>query len=115
MIDEYSAYKHPDSEVDFGRNWGDNPDTDEAGWLHPDEVIINSVWVISSLEENPVALVEASQGTSISSNGKMTTIFLEGGTSGKQYVLTNTIITTDNNGIVRKQTKEAILNVKRGC
>jgi len=114
-MQEYTSYKHPNSDLDFGRNWGDNPDTDEAGWLNPDEVIVNSTWLISSLEENPVALLEASQGTGISTDGKMTSIFLKEGTSGIQYVLANTIITTDNNGVVRQQTREALLNCKRGC
>ena len=114
-MNEYTAYKHPDSEIDFGRNWGDNPNTDEPGWLHPDEVIINSVWKITSLEESPITLIEGSQGTSISADGKMTAIFLEGGTTGVQYILKNTVITTDNNGAVRKESKEALLNVKRGC
>jgi len=114
-MQEYTSYKHPNSDLDFGRNWGDNPDTNESGWLNDDEVIVNSTWVISSLEESPVSLAEADQGTSISTDGKMTSIFLKGGTSGKQYILTNTIITTDNNGVVRQETKEALLNCSRGC
>jgi len=114
-VEEYSSYKHPDSNLDFGRNWGNNPDTEEPGWLHNDEVIVNSSWVISSLEEVTPTLVEAEQGTSISTDGKMTSIFLKGGTAGKQYILANTIITTDNQGIVRIETKEAILTCKRGC
>ena len=115
MADEYTSFKHPDSDLDFGRNWGVNPDTEESGWLHDDEVIINSTWVINSIEESPVTLIEGSQGTSISTDGKMTSIFLSGGTSGVQYILTNAIITRDNNGITRKETKEALLNCKRGC
>jgi len=114
-MQEYDSYKHPDSDLDFGRNWGDNPDTEESGWLHEDEIIVNSYWSISSLEEIPPSLIEAEQGTSISADGKMTAIFLKNGTSGVQYILTNSIVTTDNQGIVRKETKEAILTCKRGC
>ena len=114
-MQEYTSYKHPNSDLDFGRNWGDNPDTGEAGWLNSDEVIVNSIWEISSLEENPLSLIEASQGTGISADGKLTSIFLRGGTAGVQYILANTIITTDNNGVVRQETKEVLLNCKRGC
>ena len=114
-MQEYEAYKHPDSDLDYGRNWGDNTDTDVAGWLNSDEVIINSQWVISSLEESPVTLVESSQGTSISLDGKITSIFLAGGTAGVQYILTNTVTTRDNSGVTRVATKEAILTCKRGC
>jgi len=114
-VEEYTSYKHPDSDLDFGRNWGDNPVTEEPGWLHDDEVIINSVWALDSLEEEPITLEVASQGTSISADGKMTSIFLKGGTANTQYILTNTVITRDNNGITRTEVKEALLNCKRGC
>jgi len=114
-MQEYTAYKHPDSDIDFGRNWGDNSVTDEAGWLNDDEVIVNSSWVISSIEEKPVTLEISDQGSHISTDGKSTAIFLKGGTSGIQYILANSIITTDNSGIVRKETKESLLNCKRGC
>ena len=30
---KYKAPKDPDSTVDYGRMWGDNPDTGEKGWL----------------------------------------------------------------------------------
>ena len=114
-METYTTNKHPDSELDYGRNWGINPETGGAGWLGNLEVIVNSTWVITSMDEENPTLEVADQGTSISTDGKLTSIFLKGGTHGKQYILANTIITTDNNNIIRKETKEALLNCNRGC
>ena len=30
-IDVYEMSKHPDSELDYGRNWGDDPITGDKG------------------------------------------------------------------------------------
>lgn len=116
-METYTVYKHPDSEVDFGRHWGDNPDTGETGWLHSDEIIANSIWEITlrSNEAEATPLMEGSQGSSISDDGKTTSIFLTGGVDGHSYILSNTITTTDNNAIVRQETKSAILHCKALC
>ena len=86
---KYSAKKDPDSTSIYGRTWPD--------WLGEFEEITNSVWLISisSGKEDSITLVEGSGGSSISVDKKSTSIWLEGGTHGIVYNLTNRITTSE--------------------
>ena len=114
-MEKFEANKHPDSDLDFGINWGDNTETGVKGWLNPGEIVVFSSWKITAKEENPVTLVESIQGTSISLDGKITAIFLKGGKHGTEYVLENSIRTIDTNGIERSETKLCILICNKNC
>jgi len=110
-IDVYTISKHPDSEIDYGRNWGNNALTGDAGWLQEGETIIESTWEITADRENPSTLVEASEGTGIFLNGTITGIYLEGGTPGIQYTLTNRITATNSvKGTTRIEKKAGVIN-----
>lgn len=90
----YDALHDPNGITDYGRNWGDAEDG-TPGYLHPDELIIISTWIITSdIEETPT-LVMSAQGKGISDDQLMTAIFVEGGTIGVTYKLTNEIVTVD--------------------
>jgi len=107
-IQEYDAVKDPDDVIDYGRNWGDSLDGDK-GWLHDGELIHLSTWEITSDKEPEPTLEIDGQGSGISSDQKITSVFLKGGTSGVAYKLTNTIITLDNNAANRKASKTGII------
>lgn len=109
-LQRYSVNKHPDSDIDYGRNWGDDSVTGDAGWLATDEYIIQSDWDITCADEDTPTLIEASQGTGISSDGQITAIFLEGGTAGKIYKLKNTISAYNaTTGVTRIESKTGLL------
>ena len=141
-VQEYEATKHPDSDLDYGRRWGDvthinktiltttvkDPDgtttetetivedevVDVKGWLREGEVIIESEWVISSDKEKVPTLVVSDQGTGIGQTGTVTSIFLKGGTSGISYKLTNNIKSFDtSNDVYRYESKMGIINCCR--
>jgi len=107
-LQEYDAIKDPESELDYGRNWGDACDGSK-GWLYINEVIQTSDWFISCNREIPATLVISPQGTGISDDRKTTAVFLEGGTAGLSYKLTNEIQTLDPNGNVRTERKSGII------
>lgn len=110
-IDVYEVTKHPESELDYGRNWGDNQETGKKGWLEEGEVIIESEWFIAADRETPPTLVEGQEGTGISAEGTITAIYLEGGTPGIQYTLSNRITALNSStGITRIEQKEGIIN-----
>lgn len=137
-IENYEESKHPDSDIDYGRHWGDrtheettiltststdwNGDPvvveslvtstviDEKGWLEDGEYIVLSDWYITSDMEDPVTLYIGEQGTGISGDRESTSVFLVGGTPGVQYKLTNSIQTLAVDfGVVRKESKFGIL------
>mgnify|MGYP000364116625 CR=1 FL=1 len=98
---KYTTCKDPDSEVDYGRNWG--PSSSDPGWLQTDEEIVSSNWVITEttgVEPVPTLIVGA-QGESIAIDKKSTLIWLEGGTVGLSYSLENTI-TTDQGRVEQR-------------
>lgn len=71
-------YKDPDSTADCrGCDWSE--------WLLSGETINTSIWTITPSDMTSVR--ESNSGT-------VTEICLSGGTAGKTYTLTNTIITT---------------------
>jgi len=107
-LPEYDAIKDPASELDYGRNWGDACDGSK-GWLYINEVIQTSNWIISCRKEANPTLVISSQGTGISDDRKTTAVFLEGGTAGLSYSLTNEIKTLDPNGNIRTERKTGII------
>jgi len=91
---KYQAVHDPNSELDYGRVWGIN-DEGELGWLLENENIATSTWEIASDREKIPTLVMSPQGSGISLNRQATSIFLEGGTSGVTYKLTNEITTVN--------------------
>ena len=107
-LQEYDAYKDPSSILDYGRNWGDAVDG-ATGYLYINEVIQESIWIITSDREKVPTLIPSEQGTGISDDKKMTAIFLEGGTPGVSYKLINEITTLDPNGNTRTERKTGII------
>lgn len=141
-IQEYEAIKHPDSDLDYGRRWGDithvnktilkttvrGPDgtvtetetivedivVDVKGWLRENETIIESDWVITSDKEKIPTLKESSGGTGIGQLGQVTSIFLKGGTPSVYYTLTNNIKAYDSsNGVFRYESMSGIIKCCR--
>lgn len=108
-LQEYSAHKDPDSDIDYGRNWGNSEDG-EQGWLHENEVIITSNWFITCDTETIPTLVISSQGTGISADKKITSVYLEGGTAGKSYKLTNEITTLDGSAANRTEKMTGVVH-----
>ena len=92
----YPTTHDPDSLEDYGRNWGDSADG-EKGWLRDGENIIISEWEITADQEDVPTLVISGQGTGISIDRTMTSVFLSGGTNGVTYKLTNTVTTYEDN------------------
>ena len=92
-LQKYSGTKHPDTNVDYGRNWGDNQATGEVGYLAANELIQTSTWVITSNDKSDITLIAGT--TKIDDTFKITSVFLSGGTAGIKYKLTNTINTYD--------------------
>lgn len=107
----YPAEFHPDSDVDYGRNWGDAEDGTK-GWLNADEVITDSVWVITADKEEVPTLIESPTGKGIAADGKSTAIYLTGGTVLVDYKLSNSIITLDGLGVVRKETRTGVIRCR---
>lgn len=107
----YPVSKHPDSEIDYGRNWGIDPVSGDPGWLQDGESIVESTWEITADRENPATLIESSEGTGIFANGTLTGIYLENGTPGIQYTLTNRIVAVNSSkGTTRIEKKAGIIN-----
>ena len=95
-FDSYPAEKDPNSIVDYGRVWGDNWETGEKGWLGDAEEIDNSQWLISSEAEPTPTLEINGIGVGISDDKKATSVWLEGGTVGVEYNVTNRITTNEH-------------------
>jgi len=141
-VQQYEATKHPDSNLDYGRNWGDvthmetyilvttvtdiqgtvtKTETleekeviDHKGWLREGEIIIESEWSITSAKEKVPTLVPSDLGSGITQQGTVTLIFLKGGTAGVQYELANHIKAYDtNNSTFREETKIGVINCCR--
>jgi len=108
-LQEYEAAKDPDSIIDYGRNWGDNLESGDKGFLGLTEEIVTSEWEITSDTENPPTLVIAEGGTGISDDLKSTSVFLKGGTSGIYYKLTNKIVTYDDNSVNRTEEMTGVI------
>ena len=108
-LQEYEAQKDPDSIIDYGRNWGDDPETGAKGFLGDTEEIVTSEWEITSERETPPTLIISSAGTGISDDKKMTSVFLEGGTAGMHYKLTNKIVTFDADSANRSEDMTGII------
>lgn len=89
----FKTPKDPDSETNYGRNYGPDQDTGDPGWLSDTDTIETSNWTINSYED-PITLSITSQG--IDSDGKSTYFWVEGGTDGVNYKLTNRITTAES-------------------
>lgn len=71
--------KDPDALLDYEMEWGD--------WLDGD-TISNSEWIVpAGITKDPV------KGDRVSDAGTETIIWLQGGTEGQKYILTNRITT----------------------
>lgn len=79
---EQAQYDHaPGADLDYGFDWKTN------GWLEPDETIASSTWSVqpAGITLSRLQIAE----------GNITSVFAAGGTNGRQYVLTNTITTSE--------------------
>lgn len=86
----------PDAVLDYGRLW--------SPWLGTD-TIVSSIWLIIADEDDEVPVAEESS----SHTATTTTIWLQGGTPGKRYTVTNRITTAGgrtNDRSVRISCKE---------
>ena len=72
--------KDPDADLDYGFKW--------HKWLQTGETITTSVWDIS-----PSGSL-ATDANSISTDGDITTIWLQGGVAGQNYVVRNRVTTS---------------------
>jgi len=109
IIEKYPAIFDPDADLDYGRNWGDAEDG-TIGWLQPNESIVGSVWEITADLEATPTLVVSSQSSGIDTTGKITFIFLKGGTEGVTYMLSNIITTNDSgSGASRKEKRSGLI------
>ncbi len=70
----------PGADLDYGFNWREN------GWLETDETITSSIW---SVQPDSIAL---SRHQILQES--ITSVFVGGGVIGRQYRLTNTIVTS---------------------
>lgn len=77
--------KDPGAHLDFGFDWANPADP----WLAAGETITDSTWTITGPDS---ALVKGSSGVS----GGATTVWLDGGTAGSDYEVTNRITTSAN-------------------
>jgi len=107
-LQQYKLVHDPDSILDYGRNWGDALDGTK-GWLHEDELIVTSDWFITADKEAIPTLIQSAQGTGISDDKKITAIFVQGGTPGVVYKLTNEITTLEDATSIRTERKTGLL------
>lgn len=105
---QYPGVHDPESVMDYGRNWGDAADGTK-GWLLENEIIVHSIWEIASDREAIPTLIISQQGAGINSLGKITSVFLEGGTAGVVYKVTNEITTSNPDNTVRIERKTGLL------
>jgi len=84
-----SVIKDPDAVLDYGEDWhaGGNNDgaSTDAGWLQAD-TISTSTWAVSGPDSALVIDSDTNDTTS-------TTVWLSGGTLGREYTVTNHIVT----------------------
>jgi hypothetical protein len=109
-IEKFEAPVAPNTRTDYGIHWGKDAEGN-PGFLYEKEVITNSTWVITCDREAPSLLVIADNGTAtgISQNQQSTVVYVEGGTAGLWYKLTNTIQTLASDGTIRKETKTGLV------
>lgn len=91
-------YKDPDDVLDYGRDWSDALETDET--------VVDSTWFISGKD----AALTAVSGSSAFA-GQQTVIWLQAGTAGALYTLTNKI-TTSSTPIARVLERSFTILVK---
>jgi hypothetical protein len=107
-IQEYPEPFYPGSVMDYGRNWGISS-KGTPGFLQEDEIITASNWIITSSMEDVITLVPDAQGSGISVDKQITSIFLTGGTAGVKYELQNAIETLTKEGNVRKESRIGLI------
>jgi hypothetical protein len=78
--------KDPQSKLDYSIDW--------SQWLSTEDVIVNSVFTISTIANDPAPITN--QGTFTSN--EIASVILSGGTIGNIYTITNTI--TTSNGLI---------------
>lgn len=79
MSNSPNKIKDPDAKLDFGIDWSD--------WLADGETINASAWTV------PTGITQSSSPAP-SNTPSTTTIWLEGGTAGTTYTVTNRITTS---------------------
>lgn len=88
MTEGFWVIKSPDAVLEYTFNW--------ENWLLPGDSVATSTWS---------ADVGITTGTAIL-NGPMATVWLEGGTAGERYGVTNHIVTTAG----RRDTRTLMVN-----
>lgn len=80
--------KTKEAKLDYGFNW--------SRWLATNETIVSSNWVISGDGQLTKVLDQVASPTTV--------IYLDGGTSGRNYTVTNTVV-TDSTPIAREESR----------
>lgn len=78
--EQAAQYDHaPGADLDYGFDWREN------GWLETGETVATSTWSVQ-----PAGVTLSRQQIA---QGAITSVFVAGGSNGRQYVLTNAIET----------------------
>ena len=115
IYQHYPTKFYPGSEIDYGRDWSDSLKAVENGKVVSDGSILKSTWRIESDNENPPMLLESDIGAGISSDRKITSIFLKGGTNGVKYKLINDVVIQMSNKTLLKLSKLSVLTCSEEC
>ena len=78
--------KDPQATLDYTLDW--------SNWLSNSDNIASSTWTIQTYSGDSDPVIKTSQ--SFDATDSTTTIWLSGGTTSKDYKITNTITTTNN-------------------
>lgn len=79
--------KDPAARLDYVRDWGSDDLAEAKRWLADDDTIATSTWVITAGPDDALVLDDDSH------DDKTATVWIEGGTLGGRYTLTNGITT----------------------
>lgn len=77
--------KDPSAKLDYTVDFG--------GWLEESEQITTATW---ARDPTGITIGSASYASSISSDGKRCTVWLEGGTAGETYTITVSVTTNNS-------------------
>lgn len=89
--------KHPDGKLDYSVDWSD--------FLGDDDEITSSAWEVEEIEDDEAPVVASQEGIS----GGVTTVWLDAGTVGFAYLVSNHI-TTDAG---REDTRSFVLRIEQ--
>jgi hypothetical protein len=86
--DHYGAYieKDPQATLDYSIDWSD--------WLTANADVATSIWTVSSITGDPTPL--HLNANSIAAVTNVTTVYIDAGSSGNTYTVTNKVTTTNS-------------------